>query len=355
MSALNVNKTVQHDANLVLGGFKDYYSNLVGKLLKKLPKPPNKFTLNTVFQDYRDIIQTDSFNLSTVSENTILNIFSNANVSKAASLDNLSGRFLNDVVKVLAKPITNLCNLSITSGKFPDSFKIANVKPIYKKGSLPEAFNYRSISLLPLISKVIEKVIHDQTSAFLNSRNLLQNYQSGCCKNHSTDCCLSFLNDKILKDFDQGLMTGMILIDLQKAFDTIDHDILLQKLHAIGFSKHSVNWFRSYLISKTFLVNLRNAFSQSTSVSSGVPQGSILGSLLFLIYINGMSQAVIWNFFLYADDTCLACQHNDTNQIEKQLNKDFESICDWFVDNKLSIYFVDDKTKSILFATKFKI
>ena len=355
VSALNVNKTVQHDANLVLGGFKDYYSNLVGKLLKKLPKPPNKFTLNTVFQHYRDIIQTDSFNLSTVSENTILNIFSNVNVSKAASLDNLSGRFLNDVVKVLAKPITDLCNLSITSGKFPDSFKITNVKPVYKKGSLPEASNYRPISLLPLISKVIEKVIHDQTSAFLNSRNLLYNYQSGCCKNHSTDCCLSFLNDKILKDFDQGLMTSMILIDLQKAFDTIDHDILLQKLHATGFSKHSVNWFWSYLINKTFLVNLRNAFSQSTSVSSGVPQGSILGSLLFLIYINGMSQAVIWNLFLYADDTCLACQHNDINQIEKQLNKDFESICDWFVDNKLSIYFADDKTKSILFATKFKI
>ena len=101
--------------------------------------------------------------------------------------------------------------------------------------------------MLPLISKVIGKVIHDQTSAFLNSRNLLYNYQSGFRKTHSTDFCLSFLNDKVLKGFDQGLITGMILIDLQKAFDTIDHDILLQKLYPIGFSKHSVNWFRSYL------------------------------------------------------------------------------------------------------------
>ena len=164
-----------------------------------------------------------------------------------------------------------------------------------------------------------------------------------------------FLNDKILKGFDQGLITGMILIDLQKAFDTIDHDILLQKLYAIGFSKHSVNWFRSYLINRTFLVNLGNAFSQPACVSSGVPQGSILGPLLFLIYINDMSQAVKCNLFLYADDTCLVCQHKDINEIEKQLNKDFESICDWFVDNKLSIHFGDDKTKSILFATKFKI
>ena len=128
-------------------------------------------------------------------------------------------------------------------GKFPDSCKIAKLKPIYKKGSLTEASNYRPISLLLLISKVIEKVIHDQTSAFLISRKLLCNYQSGLHKNHSTDYCLSFLNDKVLQGFDQGLMTGMALIDLQKAFDTIDHDILLQKLYAIGFSKHSVNWF----------------------------------------------------------------------------------------------------------------
>ena len=150
-------------------------------------------------------------------------------------------------------------------------------------------------------------------------------------------------------------MTGMILIDLQNAFDTIDHDILLQKLYAIGFSKHSVNWFRSYLINRTFLVNLGNIFSQPACVASGVPQVSILGPLLFLIYINNVSQAVKCNLFLYADDTCLFCQHKDINEIEKQLNKDFESVCDWFVDNKLSIHFGVGKTKSLLFTTKFKI
>ena len=106
-----------------------------------------------------------------------------------------------------------------------------------------------------------QESIHDQTSAFLNSRNLLYNYQSGFCKNHSTNFCLSFLNDEILKVFDQGLITDMILIDLQKAFDTMDHDILLEKLYATGFSKHLVDWFRSYLINRSFLVNLGNAFS----------------------------------------------------------------------------------------------
>ena len=332
VSALKANKTVQHDTNLVLSGFKDYYSNLAGNLLKKLPKPTNKFTLNTVFQHYKGIIQSDSFNFATVSENTILTILKTTKVSKAAGLDNLSDRFSEGDAKVLAKPITDICNLSITSGKFPDSCKLAKLKPIYKKGSVTEASNYRPISLLPLISKVIKKVIHDQTSVFLNSRNLLYNYQSGFWKNHSTDFCLSFLNGKVLKGFDQSLITGMILIDLHKAFDTVNHDVLLQKLYAIGFSNNSVNWFRSYLTNRTFLVNLGNVFSQPAYVSSGVPQGSILGPLIFLVYINDMSRAVICNLFFYADDTCLVCQHKDINEIEKQLNKDFESICDWFVD-----------------------
>ena len=126
-------------------------------------------------------------------------------------------------------------------------------------------------------------------------------------------------------------------------------------MYAIGFSKHSVNWFRSYLTNRTFLVNLGNVFSQPACVFSDVPQGSILGPLLSLTYINDMSQAVKCNLFLYADDTCLVSQHKDINETEKQLKKDFESICDWFVDNKLSIHFGDDRTKSILFASKFKI
>ena len=111
VSALKVNKTVKHDTNVVLGGFKDYYSKLAGNLLKKPPRPPNKFTLNTAFQYYKSISQSDSFNLATVSENTILTILKNSKVSKAAGLDNLSGRFLKDGAKVLAEPITDICNL----------------------------------------------------------------------------------------------------------------------------------------------------------------------------------------------------------------------------------------------------
>ena len=140
------------------------------------------------------------------------------------------------------------------------------------------------MSLLPLIFKVIEKVIHDQISNFLNLKNLLYTYQSGIRKKHSTDFCLSHLNDKILKDFDKGMMTGMILIDLQKAFGTIDRDMLLQKLYAIGFSKHTFNWFKSYFSKRSFLVNSENNFSQLASASCRVPQGCILEPFLSFLF-----------------------------------------------------------------------
>ena len=150
-------------------------------------------------------------------------------------------------------------------------------------------------------------------------------------------------------------MTGMILTDVQKAFDMINHDIHLKRSSIIGFSDRTVKWCQSYLSNRKFTVNLENSFSKVSSISCSVPQGSILGPLLFLIYVNDTPIAVKCNLFLYADDTCLVFQSKNVKDIEKQLNEDFANICDWFVDNKLSIHFSEDKTKSILFVFKRKI
>ena len=129
----------------------------------------------------------------------------------------------------------------------------------------------------------------------------------------------------------------MILIDLQKAFDTINHEFLLKKLEAIGFSDKCIQWFQSYLCEQIFFMETENHFFDYRKLSCSVPQGSILGLLLFLVYVNDMPQVVKSNLFLYAGDSCLMYQHRE--EIEKQLKKDFESICDWFVDNKLTIQF----------------
>ena len=157
----------------------------------------------------------------------------------------------------------------------------------------------------------------------------------------TTNLALSFLTDEILKGFDKGLLTGMISIDLQKAFDTIDYEILLQKPEAIRFAKGTLQWFRSYLSEQIFLVNSESKLSDFGKISCGVPEGSILGPLLFLIYGNDMPKAVRSALLLYADDSCILYQH-----------KNFENICDWLVDNKLSTHFGKNKTKSILFAGK---
>ena len=171
----------------------------------------------------------------------------------------------------------------------------------------------------------------------------MYNFQSGFRQNHLTNLCLANLTDKILKGFDEGLLTGMILIDLQKAFDKINHKVLLQKLKGIIFSKQSIQWFRSHLCDWIFLVETENKLFDFGKTSCGVPQSSILGSLLFLIHVNDMPQAVKSNLLMYADDLCLMYQPKDISKIDKILNKDFKNICDWFVDNKLSIHFRDDK------------
>ena len=144
----------------------------------------------------------------------------------------------------------------------------------------------------------------------------------------------------------------MILIDLQKACGTIDHEILLQKLIAIRFLESTIKWFKSYLSERKFLVNIENKLSDFGKISCRVPQGFILGPLLFLICINKMPQAVTSTLLLYADDSCILYRHQDTDivQLEKQLKEDFEKFCDWFVHNKWKIHFGEDKTKSILFA-----
>ena len=167
-----------------------------------------------------------------------------------------------------------------------------------------------------MISKVIERIVYNAVDNFLLQNNILYNYQSGFRKNHLTDFCLSFLKDKILKGFDKGLITGMIQVDLQKIFHTINHEIILRKLHAIGFSEKTIARFKSYLSYRAFKVNINNHFSGLSKISCGVPQRSILGPLLFLLHVNDISQFLYSDLFSYADDSGVTFQHKDVYTTE---------------------------------------
>ena len=220
-----------------------------------------------------------------------------------------------------------------------------------KKGIKTETKNYRPIPVLPLILKVIEKSIHDQMQDYLQRNELPYSYQSGFRANHSTDTGLSQLTDMILNGAENGKHTSMILIDLQKAFDNLDHKILLDKMKCIGFSDKTIKWFHSYLTSRAIFVSLGAVFSEGGTINCGVLQGSILGPLLFLLNINDIPQALSnTHTYLYAGDTSIFCQHKDVTEIENVLNKEFRNVCDWLVDNKLSMHFREDKTKYILFS-----
>ena len=195
-----------------------------------MPTGPDKFDINSVREIYKPLnLKGDPFYFTKVSEKTISDFLKELKTNKATGIDNLSGRFLKDGSKVLATPIAQICNLPIKFSTVPDACKIAKLKPIYKKGKKTDRKNCRPISLLPVISKILEKVIHDQTMDFVTKKNILYKFQSGFRKFHSTDCCLSYLQDKVSKGFDSELLTGVILIDLQKACDTIDHKILIKK------------------------------------------------------------------------------------------------------------------------------
>ena len=157
--------------------------------------------------------------------------------------------------------------------------------------------------------------------AFLDKNNILYRFQWRSRKFFFTKPCPSYFNNKIATGFESGLYIGMTLTDLQKAFDTINHEILINEMKYLGFSKDIIFWFKSYLSNRKFKTNLNKTFLETGKLLYGVPQGSILGPLLFLFYINGMSQVVKYGLLFYADDTCQIFQHNDSKKLKSNLTK----------------------------------
>ena len=216
--------------------FKKYFVNLANDLVKKLPDLTGKFGIPSVRQYYKEInFREKKLKFEKVSSVSILKILKEFKTNKATEVDNLAGWFLKDGSDILCTPVAKICNLSIKLASFPDKWKVAKINPLYKKGLKTDPKNFRPTSLLPLISKIIKRIIHDQTMNFLSDNNALHKYQSGFKNFHSTDTCLSYHHDKITKGLDSDFLTGMVLIGLQKAFDAIDRNILISKNAFSGF------------------------------------------------------------------------------------------------------------------------
>ena len=298
------------------------------------------------YSDYLRNPVSDSFFLGPTTEDEIRSTLMKLKNS-CSGWDSLSAKILKQVCNSISRPLSHICNLSFSCGIVPSELKVARVSPIFKKGSPNVLLNYRPISLLPCFSKIIEKIVASRLRTFLERHKILFENQFGFRKNHNTTTAVSYLVNEIVKNYENSLPVLGVFIDLQKAFDTIDHEILLAKLQHYGIRGVALEWFASYLNNRKQFVKVRQAESEQLTILCGVPQGSILGPLLFIMYINDIQNCSICSKILYADDTNMFISGSDVNDLFRRMNIELEKLSDWLIANKLSLNVA--KTHYVLF------
>ena len=303
-------------------------------------------------KDYRHFLKNEnpnSFFIKPTSEAEIVNLINELDSKKSTGPNSVPNFILKLIKFEISKPLKDIINLSFNKGKYIDILKISKVTPIFKeKGDELEVSNYRPISLLSNFNKIFEKIMHERVVSFLDKHNCIYNRQFGFRKGHSTTHTLIDLTESIRRSIDNNSYAVGIFLDFQKAFDTVEHSILLQKLKHYGIRGVTNKWFESYLSNRKQFVSISNQNSNFETNKYGVPQGSVLGPLLFIIYINDLHNAI--NFSTtrhFADDTNLLLTNKSLKKINKQLNLDLKALNSWLRANKISLN--RDKTEMVIF------
>ena len=267
--------------------------------------------------------------------------------------DTIPSYFLELALPFLENSMAILFNTLLETSIFPDLWKIARVTPIYKEGDKSEKSSYHPISVLPVISRLFERLVYNQLYQHLNSNNLLANEQSGFRTLHSTLTCLLKNTDDWYSGLDNGQLVGLVLVDVRKAFDTVDHNILYQKLEQHGLLGRELSWFKSYLLNRKQYCCISGVESELMDINIGVPQGSCLGPLLVLLYIIDLPQAVQNSTVaMYADDISLSYRSDDIHLLNAGMNKVLTCVFEWLKGNKLSLNVA--KTKAMVISSKQK-
>ena len=338
---------IAFDGNTFVGkteiakGFNDFFTDIGPSLAGKIQHS------DQTHASYLPPKQPYKFGVSQINKWELDKIVKSIQNKSSSGYDGMSNKLLKEIYDSIHAPLLHVINLSITKGVFPDEWKIAKIVPIYKKGSKNEGTNYRPVSLLPTLSKIIEKVVDKQIRDFLESNNLIYSNQYGFRKGHETQHALLKFNNLICEGRSKKLTTIAIFADLKKAFDTVDHSILLDKIDHLGIDN---KWLRSYLENRKQFTQIHNTKSNNRIISTGVPQGSILGPLLFLIYINDFPSSTDFITLQFADDTTLLMQGKEELNFVENINYELRKVKKWFDTNYLTLH--PEKTNFIIFDSK---
>lgn len=313
-------------------GFNDFFSTIGQMLENEIPKAdkdPLSY-LNEPASQHCTIIPE-------VTSNQVENIIKSMN-NVGGGIYKINTQILLGTYKSILHHITFFFNLCIRNAIFPDNLKIAVITPLFKSGKRDMFSNYRPISLLPTFSKILEKIIFQTLSSYLDTHKILYPFQFGFRVNHSTFMPIVHMYDQITRNLEAREITCTIYLDLKKAFDTVSIDILLKKLDFIGIKGNLLDIIKSYLSNRQQMTKVQNQYSKKRPVVLGVPQGSILGPLLFILYVNDIfNVSNLAHFYLFADDTAIMIKGKSTEQLQCNINQLVPLISKWFQSNRLSL------------------
>ena len=325
------------------------------ELLRYLPSHSSSRAPLEHIKDFTaDSVNKPQFTISHITPKNIEELLKLMPSHKAAGSDGIVARILKIAAPAISLPLSRLINHCIDTGTFPSAWKTVKVSPIYKgQGSKDDKNNYRAISVLPLLSKIFEKHVHQALYSYMRNNNLLYTLQSGFRRSYSTETALIRLTDQLLSDMDKDQVSGLVFVDYKKAFDLIDHDILLSKLEAYGIISKELTLLANYLKGRRSSVVIGGVQSEYRLITHGVPQGSVLGPLLFIIFVNDLPNSISQSTVdIYADDTTLSTSPvvSDLPAIQQRLQDDINNIADWTSNNKMVLN--ASKTKRLLVTGK---